>query len=191
MSVEAARAAEVLAQLAAPVRLRTLGELVRHGRDGVTLAELSIHLDQPISEVGDACARLVGLGLAVGAGTGYYRAQLAGLREAADAVDRLQPISPLLSEYPQLRANFAHGRLVTLPPTLSDRYHLIGELLARFLALDRLHTEDEINRRLAEVTDDVAGTRRMLVDTGWLERDRAGTTYGAGRPLPQPAPAAT
>jgi hypothetical protein len=24
----------------------------------------------------------------------------------------------------------------------------------------------------------------MLVETGWLERDRAGTTYGAGRPLP-------
>ena len=44
--------------------------------------------------------------------------------------------------------------------------------------------EDEINRRLAAVTDDVAGVRRMLVDTGWLERDRAGTTYGPGRPLP-------
>jgi len=34
------------------------------------------------------------------------------------------------------------------------------------------------------VTDDVAGARRMLVETGWLERDRAGTTYGLGRQLP-------
>ena len=56
----------------------------------------------------------------------------------------------------------------------------------RFLALDGLCDEDEINRRLSAVTDDVAGVRRMLVDTGWLERDRAGTTYGPGRPLPDP-----
>jgi hypothetical protein len=93
----------------------------------------------------------------------------------------------LLADYPQLRGNFSHGRLTSLPPTLSDRYELIGELLTRFLALDGLCDEDEINRRLATVTDDVAATRRMLVDTGWLERDRAGTTYGPGRPLPQRA----
>ena len=190
MSAEAARAAEILAQLSAPTRLRTLAELLRHGRDGVTLAELSIALDQPIAEVGDACARLVGLGLAVGVGTGYYRAQLGELRTAAEAVDRLQPISPLLAEYPALRANFSHGRLTSLPPTLSDRYSLVGELLARFLALDGLYAEEEINRKLGAVADDVAGTRRMLVDTGWLERDRAGTNYGPGRPLPQHAPAA-
>jgi hypothetical protein len=29
----------------------------------------------------------------------------------------------------------------------------------------------------------------MLVETGWLERDRAGTTYGAGRQLPVAFPA--
>jgi hypothetical protein len=95
----------------------------------------------------------------------------------------LQPIAPLLATYPQLRGNFSHGRLVSLPPTLSDRYQQLGELLARFLALDGLYDEDQINHRLAAVTDEVASVRRMLVDTGWLERDRAGTTYGAGRPL--------
>ena len=190
MSVEAARAAEVLAQLSGQIRLLALAELVRVGKDGVSLGELSYRLDLPLAEVGDACARLVGLGLATGTGNGFYRARLEGLREAADAVDRLQPVTALLADYPQLRANFSHGRLTSLPPTLSDRYALIGELLARFLALDGLHSEDEINRRLAEVTDEVAGTRRMLVDTGWLERDRAGTTYGPGRPLPQPARAA-
>jgi hypothetical protein len=187
MSVEAARAAEVLAQLSGQTRLLALAELARLGKDGASLAELSYRLDLPLSKVGDACARLVGLGLATGSGNGFYRARLEGLREAADAVDRLQPITALLAGYPQLRANFSHGRLTSLPPTLSDRYELIGELLTRFLALDGLYSEDEINRRLAEVTDEVAGTRRMLVDTGWLERDRAGTTYGPGRPLPQPA----
>ena len=187
MSIEAARAAEVLAQLSVPVRLLAFAELVRRGKEGASLGELSYAMDLPLPEVGDACARLVGLGLATGTGNGFYRARPERLRDAADAVDRLQPITALLADYPQLRGNFSHGRLTSLPPTLSDRYPLIGELLARYLALDGLHSEDEINRRLATVTDDVAATRRMLVDTGWLERDRAGTTYGAGRPLPEPA----
>ncbi len=186
MSVEAARAAEVLAQLSGQTRLLALAELVRRGTEGATLTELTHALDLPLPKVGDACARLVGLGLATSAGNGVYRARPEGLREAADAVDRLQPIAPLLADYPQLRGNFSHGRLTSLPPTLSDRYPLIGELLARYLALDGLHTEDEINRMLVSVTDDVAATRRMLVDTGWLERDRAGSTYGPGRPLPEP-----
>ena len=186
MSVEAARAAEVLAQLSVPVRLLALAELVRRGKEGASLGELSYAMELPLPEVGDACARLVGLGLATGTGNGFYRARPDGLRDAAAAVDRLQPITPLLADYPQLRGNFSHGRLTGLPPTLSDRYELIGELIARYLALDGLYAEDEINRRLATITDEVAGTRRMLVDTGWLERDRAGRTYGPGRPLPQP-----
>jgi len=185
MSLEAARAAEILAQLAGRTRLLALAELVRCGKDGASLAELAYRLDLPLAETGDACARLVALGVATGSGNGFYRARIEELREASAAVDRLQPISALLAGYPKLRGNFAHGRLTSLPPTLSDRYALIGELLARFLALDGLYDEEAINRRLATVTDDVAGVRRMLVDTGWLERDRAGTTYGPGRPLPE------
>ena len=201
MSAQAARAAEALAQLSSPVRLTVLATLAARGAEGASLAELAYAADLPVAKVGDACSRLVAAGLATGSGNGFYRARLEGLREAAAAVDRLQPIAPLLAEYPQLRGNFAHGRLTSLPPTLSDRYELIGELFARFLALDSaatdawssgrrgepepsedgLYEEAEINRRLAVVADDVAGVRRMLVDTGWLERDRAGTTYGAGR----------
>jgi len=187
VSLEAARAAEILAQLTNRTRLLAYAELFRRGKNGATLAELSYALDLSLPETGDACARLVGLGLATGFGNGVYRARPGGLREAASAVDRLQPIAPLLADYPPLRGYFSHGRLTSLPPTLSDRYALLGELLARFLALDGLVEEDAVNRRLAVVTDDVASVRRMLVDTGWLERDRAGTTYGLGRPLPAPA----
>jgi hypothetical protein len=184
MSLEAARAAEILAQLSSRTRLLALAELVRCGKDGASLAELAYRLELPLSETGDACARLVALGIATGSGNGFYRARIEELRDAAGAVDRLQPISGLLAGYPKLRGNFSHGRLTSLPPTLSDRYEQMAELLTRFLALDGLFDEDEINRRLSAVTDDVAGVRRMLVDTGWLERDRAGTTYGPGRPLP-------
>ena len=186
MSVEAARAAEVLAQLSSPPRLLAFAELVRRGPQGATLAELAYALDVPVPKAGDACARLVSLGVATGTGNGVYRARPEALREAAAAVDALQPIAGLLAEYPQLRGYFSHGRLTSLPPTLGDRIPVLGELLTRFLALDGLCDEDEINRRLSAVTDDVAGVRRMLVDTGWLERDRAGTTYGPGRPLPDP-----
>ncbi|GLY93254.1 DUF2087 domain-containing protein [Actinoplanes sp. NBRC 103695] len=184
MSLEAARAADVLAALSSPIRLSALAELTRRGREGATIAELAYALDASVPQTGDACARLVALGLATGSGNGVYRARPEGLRDAAAAVDNLQPISPLLTEYPQLRGYFAHGRLSSMPPTLSERYTQLGQLLARFLDLDGLYTEDEINKRLAEVTDDVAGVRRMMVDTGWLERDRAGSTYGAGRPVP-------
>jgi DNA-binding transcriptional ArsR family regulator len=184
MSIAAARAADVLIQLSSPTRLSAFAELARRGREGATLAELTCALDLPLSETGDACARLVAAGLATGTGNGVYRARAETLREMAGALDRAQPIAPLLADYPQLRENFAHGRLTSLPPTLSERSGLLGELLTRYLALDGLLDEEEVNRRLAEITDDVAAVRRMLVDTGWLERDRAGTTYGPGRPLP-------
>jgi hypothetical protein len=187
MSADAARAAEMLSQLSNPERLAVFAELVRRGKDGATLAELAYPLDIPVQKAGEICARLVGAELASGTGNGVYRAQAGVLREAAAAVDKLQPISSLLAEYPQLRAYFAHGRLTSLPPSLGERTEQIGELFRRYLALDGRCSEDELNRRLGVVADDVAGVRRMLVDTGWLERDRAGTTYGPGRPLPEPA----
>src|SRR4051794_19197092 len=184
MSAAAARAAEILTHLSHPDRLAVLAELSRRGADGATIADLAQSLGLPVTRVGDACSRLVGIGAATGTGNGTYRARLDGLRDAAADVARAQPIARLLVAYPELKPNFAHGRIKELPPTMSDRSELMGELLARFLALDGLYGEAEINARLAEVTDDVAGARRMLVETGWLERDRAGTTYGLGRPLP-------
>jgi DNA-binding transcriptional ArsR family regulator len=180
-SAGAARAAEILAQLAVPERLAAYAELARRGSEGATIAELAYPLDVPVQKAGELLARLTGAGLATGTGNGIYRADLDAVRQAAAAVDRLQPITPLLSRYPSLKGFFAHGRLTALPPTLSDRYQLIGEMLSQFLALDGVCDEDEINRRLSAVTDDVAGVRRMLVETGWLERDRAGANYGPGR----------
>ncbi len=181
MSAEAARAAEILSQLAVPLRLKAFAELVRRGAEGASIAELAYTIDEPVQVAGETLARLVGSGLATGTGNGIYRASPGVLRETAQSIDRSQPIAALLGDYPQLRANFVHGLLKTMPPTLSERYEQLGELLARFLALDGLYDEDAINRRLAEVTDDVAAVRRMLVETGWLERDRAGSTYGPGR----------
>ncbi|GAA2877397.1 hypothetical protein Acy02nite_62520 [Actinoplanes cyaneus] len=181
MSAEAARAAELLTQLANPARLRAFAGLAARGSEGFSIAEMSFLLDMTKPEAGEALGRLAGLGLASGSGDGYYRAKPEVLREAAQALVGTLPIAPLLTEYPQLKGFFAYGRLTSLPPTLSDRYQQVAELLARFLAVDGVLTEDEVNKRIALVADDVAAVRRMLVDTGWLERDRAGTSYGAGR----------
>jgi hypothetical protein len=184
MSREAAHAAGLLMLLSHPARLRAFAELARHGTDGVTIFEMSIHLDLPKPEVADLLGRLVGAGVATGTGDGYYRARDGVLREAAQALARTQPIAPLLAEYPQLKAYFTHGRLASLPPTLGERSQQIGELFARFVAVDGVLTEAEVNDRIAGAADDVAAVRRMLVETGWLERDRAGTTYGSARPTP-------
>jgi hypothetical protein len=186
MSADAARAAEILSVLSSPLRLRAFAALAERIPHGCSLTELAYALDVPLPEAGEAAARLVAAGIVAGSGNGFYRAHPAELRDAAAAIDALQPIAVLLAGYPALRGNFAHGRLTSLPPTLSERYALIGELIARFLDLDGLYNENEINKQLSAITDDVAGVRRMLVETGWLERDRSGSTYGPGRPLPAP-----
>jgi hypothetical protein len=183
MSVEAAHAAGLLMLLSHPVRLRAFGELARHGKDGATIFEMSIHLDLPEPEVGELLGRLVGAGVATGTGNGTYRVRDGVLREAAQALDRVQPIGPLLKEYPQLKSYFRHGRLSSLPPTLSERAQQMAELFARFIAVEGILTEAEINDRIAPAADDVAAVRRMLVESGWLERDRAGTSYGSARTL--------
>ncbi|MEU4625911.1 DUF2087 domain-containing protein [Actinoplanes sp. NPDC023801] len=181
MSVEAAHASGLLMLLSHPVRLRAFAELARHGKDGATIFEMSLHLDLPEPEVGELLGRLVGAGVATGTGNGTYRVRDGVLREAAQALDRVQPISPLLAEFPQLKSYFSHGRLVSLPPTLSERAQQMAELFARFIAVDGVLTEAEINQRIAPAADDVAAVRRMLVESGWLERDRAGTSYGSAR----------
>ncbi|WP_433831705.1 DUF2087 domain-containing protein [Actinoplanes sp. CA-015351] len=181
MSAPAAHAADLLMQLSNPLRLRALAELLRHGNNGVSINEMSIYLDLPKPEAGELLGRLVGAGLATGTGNGDFRARVEVLRDAAQALDRAQPIAPLLANFPQLKSYFSHGRLTSLPPTMSDRYQQIAELFARFLAVDGILTEDEVNTRIAVVADDVAAVRRMLVETGWLERDRAGSSYGSAR----------
>jgi hypothetical protein len=177
------RAAELLSHLSNQTRLLVLAELARRGEDGATLSELAAALDLPVPKLGDACARLLSVHAATRMPDGRYVARLAGLREASAALDDLQPISALLDEYPKLRSVFSHGRLVSLPVLYGDAYWQLAEMLARFVALESPVDEADINRRLSAVSNDVALLRRMLVDTGWLARDKAGTTYEPSRPV--------
>src|SRR6188474_2191733 len=102
------RAAELLSQMAGENRLLVLGAMVRRGADGATLTEIGEELGLPLPKVGDACARLVALGVAHRDGS-RFQARLAGFRAAADDLDELHPISALLSAYPRLKGSFSHG----------------------------------------------------------------------------------
>jgi len=175
-------AATLLAALAAPDRIRVLGEITRHGAEGADIGRIAAALDLPVRATGEACARLVAAGV-VSASHGRYAHRLAGLREAADALDHQQPVNALLPAYPRLRGLFSHGKLVSIPPVYSDAFWALAEMAARFVALEGTVDEPEINRRLAPMTDDVAKLRRMLVDTGWPHRDRADAAYSPGASL--------
>jgi hypothetical protein len=174
MSDAHAKGAELLALLGDRSRLLILAELAR--RDGgATLGELVAALDAPMRAVGDACARLVGLGVVAREG-GRYVARLDGLRDAAAAIDAANPVSALLADYPRLRGAFSHGRIVAMPE-LSVHGPALAEMLGRLIALEGEVDEPEINRRLYAVSEDVAALRRLLVEEHVVMRDAAGTTY--------------
>lgn len=69
------------------------------------------------------------------------------------------------------------GRLVGMPARAADRRAVLEHVATQLLTADETITEAEINARLAEVTGDVAGLRRALVDEGLLARTADGSAY--------------
>ena len=63
------------------------------------------------------------------------------------------------------------GRLRTIPARRSKRLVVLDHL-AQLFEPGRRFEETEVNRRLRGVHDDVAALRRLLVDDGFLTRDR-------------------
>ncbi|RFS87601.1 DUF2087 domain-containing protein [Actinomadura spongiicola] len=100
---------------------------------------------------------------------------LTALRGTADVLVQDLPMTRLLRSEPELERFFKQGRLVDLPdkPDVLER---IGRLLVQLLPTDRVLTEAEVDRRLAEVHDDHAALRRLLVGLRLVTRD-AGSDY--------------
>jgi hypothetical protein len=73
-----------------------------------------------------------------------------------------------------LRAYFRDGRLVVMPRS-GRRRQVVLEHIAQLFEPGRRYPEDEVNRMLRPVWDDVAALRRYLVDAALL--DRAGGEY--------------
>lgn len=69
------------------------------------------------------------------------------------------------------------GRLIGMPARAADRRAVLEHLATRVLADGDTVSEAEINARLAEVTDDVAGLRRAFVDHALVVRTADGSAY--------------
>ena len=90
---------------------------------------------------------------------------------APDPAPDPEPISPDASgTVADLRPFFgADGRLTVMPARRHRRLALLDHLAQRFEPGEQFD-EQEVNRRLREVHEDVAMLRRYLVDEGFLDR---------------------
>lgn len=71
----------------------------------------------------------------------------------------------------------ADGRIDRYPSRADDHRELLAWVAARAFEMSDVLTETEVNDRLAVFADDVALLRRYLVDAGFLERTRSGSSY--------------
>ncbi|MFD1212520.1 DUF2087 domain-containing protein [Arthrobacter sp. GCM10027362] len=73
---------------------------------------------------------------------------------------------------------FLHdGRIERYPANLAERRRLLAWIVAQVVRRGEDLTEQQINERLMQYTDDVPLLRRYLVDFGLLERTRSGSSY--------------
>ena len=68
------------------------------------------------------------------------------------------------------------GRIRRMPVKLSKKIEL-AEWLLTLVEPDRVYSEKELNELFEAHVDDFALMRRMLVESGQLERDRYGYEY--------------
>lgn len=69
------------------------------------------------------------------------------------------------------------GRIDRYPSQPDERDELLQALVPRAIGPTEILSEAELGDRLSALTDDTARLRRALVDHGFLDRDRAGTSY--------------
>lgn len=70
----------------------------------------------------------------------------------------------------------AEGRIKRMPVKLSKKIEL-SQWLLTLLDAERVYSEKELNEVFEAYVDDFALMRRMLVESGQLERDRYGYEY--------------
>ncbi len=70
----------------------------------------------------------------------------------------------------------AEGRIQRMPVKLSKKIEL-SQWLLTLLDAGRVYSEKELNEVFEAYVDDFALMRRMLVESGQLERDRYGYEY--------------
>jgi hypothetical protein len=69
------------------------------------------------------------------------------------------------------------GRIVSYPANRAERRRLLERIAGEIAAPGEQLTEQQVNERLLDYTDDVVLLRRYLVDFGLLQRTRSGSSY--------------
>ncbi|WP_181157215.1 MULTISPECIES: DUF2087 domain-containing protein [unclassified Microbacterium] len=77
------------------------------------------------------------------------------------------------------------GRIRQYPRRAADRATLLKFIADKVIATGEVLTEEQLNKRLAPFTDDVAALRRYLVVAEHLDRTRDGSAYTEGSPPPR------
>jgi hypothetical protein len=73
---------------------------------------------------------------------------------------------------------FLHaGRIERYPANPAERRELLAWIVSQVVRHGEDLTEQQVNERLLQYTDDVPTLRRYLVDFGLLERTRSGSAY--------------
>jgi ArsR family transcriptional regulator len=99
--------------------------------------------------------------------------ELAGLERTEEAGDELPgPDGEPLPAYDAkvLRAFLRDGRLVSIPAHEKKRLVILGYLMDRCFAEDRVYSEPEVNELLGRYHEDVASLRRYLIGAGLMSR---------------------
>jgi hypothetical protein len=160
----------VLGRLADEGRLRVVAAVALGDR---SIADVAARAGLSQHETARAIAHLVGAGILVRDDSGL-QVDLRTFARAARAASSPRKRPELLDATPEQRAvlrNFvdADGRITSLPAR-AGRRRLVLEYVAGRFEPEREYAEREVNAILAELHDDHATLRRLLVDEQLLTR---------------------
>ena len=177
------RALNIVRLLAEPDRLRVVAAVVL-GYEGLSdIARVSGVAKRTAAR---ALSRLIAGGLLVQESGGRYRFASEELKAAArevavtdeDIVDSDAP--PDAAKV--LRSFVRGGQLTSIPAAQSKRRIVLDHLVQGFEP-GRRYNEVQVNKELSRWHEDVAALRRLLVDEGFMDRER-GTYWRIGGSFP-------
>ena len=175
---------EFFKALADANRLRIVGLLAQGDLSGEQMAEM---LDIHASTVSHHLNKLSKAGLVSARAEGYYSIYTLETKVLEEMAKRLLTNETLpaaaadvdIDAYDRkvMQAYMdAQGRFKALPTQQKKLEVLLRYAIERFEP-GRKYTEKDVNAILAELTDDIAGVRRDLIDFKMLARERDGSAY--------------
>ncbi len=167
--------ARLFKALGHPIRLMMINLIKLKPRHGEELAAI---LNLQPATISHHLAALSGAGLLKAQKDQYYQtfSLVEGVldKSLAEMVHLPQPglASEMVADaYQQkvLATFFKRGRLVQIPAQLK-KFQIVMEHIAQEFEPGREYTEQEVNKMLVEINEDVASLRRGLIDVGVMER---------------------